>query len=254
MRHLCQTIAGACALFLMCFPAHSEDRLTVFAAASLKGALDAAAQQSGLDVAVSYGGSGLIARQVAQGAPADVVILAHPDWMAWLTSSGGITPFAEHVLAGNALVLIGPADAPDLTPPVTGNTLMARLASGRLATGLTQSVPAGIYGRQWLMHIDAWSSVRSHLAETDNVRAALALVARSEAPLGLVYASDALAQQDVRVLYAIPSDAHDAIRYPLAVLDTKNTPQAVEFVTFLLSPAGQSLLAEFGFSPVETPS
>lgn len=248
MLRVCRIIAGGCALFLMLVPVIAQERMTVFAAASLKDALDAAVVQSGQNVTVSYGGSGLIARQVAQGAPADLVILAHADWMEWLTGTQGIEPLLKDSVLRNQLVMIGPSDAADLDE-VTGPSLIARLDDGRMATGLTNSVPAGIYARQWLEHIGAWSVVRGHLAETDNVRAALALVARNEAPLGIVYASDVFAQPGVRVLYHIPSEAHDDIRYPMAVLDTRNATQALEFANFLLSEAGQRIFVDHGFLP-----
>lgn len=250
MQGVCRIIAGVCALFLMQLPVLAQDRVTVFAAASLKEALDQAVAQSGQTVAVSYGGSGLIARQVTQGAPADLVILAHPEWMTWMLSKTGEPVQPPQTLVRNQLVLIGPAAAPDLDEP-TAATLRARLGDSRLATGLIKSVPAGIYGRQWLEHIGAWSQLRDHLAETDNVRAALALVALSEAPLGIVYASDARAEPDVRVLYQIPPEAHASIRYPAVVLDTKNAAQASEFMSFLMSDAGQNLFEQHGFLKAE---
>jgi molybdate transport system substrate-binding protein len=222
----------------------------VFAAASLKEALDAAVVQFGQPVTVSYGGSGLIARQVAQGAPADLVILAHADWMEWLTGAQGIQPVFQQGVLRNQLVVIGASDAADLER-ATAAELGARLGDGRMATGMTSSVPAGLYARQWLEHIGAWSALSGRLAETENVRAALALVARKEAPLGVVYASDALAQPGVRVLYHIPPETHDDIRYPMAVINGRNAAQAIEFAHFLLSPAGQRIFVDHGFLPAE---
>ena len=248
MRCLSRIIAGACALFLICFSALAGERLTVFAAASLKGALDEAVAQFPSGVVVSYGGSGLIARQVAQGAPADLVILANQDWMEWLTSTGRPKLLFRNTILGNTLVLIAPADAAPLTE-VTETSILNRLSGGRIATGMTDSVPAGLYGRQWLENAGLWTALSPHLAETDNVRAALALVARGEAPLGIVYASDADAEPRVQVLYAIPPDLHDPITYPFAVIDGKNAAQATELAEFLQTSGAQAIFRKHGFAP-----
>lgn len=253
MRSLCRIFAGVCALFLMQGAAFAKDRLTIFAAASLKGALDAAIKKSGVDAAVSYAGSGLIARQVVQGAPADIVLLAHADWMEWMTSRLDVSPLQSHIFLSNELVLIAPMGSAELTGFSTDD-LLDRLGENRLAVGQTQGVPAGIYARQWLEHIGAWSEMQPRLAETDNVRAALALVAREQTPLGLVYASDAQAEASVRVLYTIPSEAHDAITYPMVVLDTKNAGQATEFASFLMADEAQTIFREHGFLTAGSPS
>ncbi len=212
--------------------------ITVFAAASLRGALDEIAQTTAQDVAIAYGGSGQMARQLALGAPADVVILAHPRWMEWLQDQGLVTN--ADTLLTNRLVLIG-ANGPPFDPDP--DTLTARLDGGRLAMGQRDAVPAGLYARAWLQTIDAWDTLEPHLAETENVRAALALVARGEAPLGIVYASDARAEPRVQVLHDIPATDHPAIRYPMAVL----TPQGADFATLLQSQGATAIFAAHGF-------
>ena len=222
-------------------PAQAEGP-SVFAAASLREALDDAAGAYG-GVVVSYGGSGTMARQVAQGAPADAVILAHEDWMDWLVAQGAVS--GAHTLLSNSLVLIGPADAADL-PDVSAQALLARLDGGRMAMGQTQSVPAGIYGRAWLEGAGLWEALSPHLAETENVRVALAFVARGEAPLGLVYATDALADPGVRVLYEVPAGGHPPIVYPAAAL----TEAGRDFLAFLAGSEAQLIFARRGFRPV----
>ncbi|WP_299592304.1 molybdate ABC transporter substrate-binding protein [uncultured Tateyamaria sp.] len=201
----------ACATWLAA-TAGTADTVRIFAAASLQGPLDDVAEAWVGDVVISYGGSGAMARQVSQGAPADAVILANAAWSDWLVENGH-APRDARALLSNALVVIGPAGAPIL-PDVTADTILARLDGGRLAMGQHQSVPAGIYAQAWLTTISAWDMLRPSLAETENVRAALALVARGETPLGIVYASDAAASDAVSVVYEVPATAHPQILYP----------------------------------------
>ncbi|CAN0024115.1 unnamed protein product [Chrysoparadoxa australica] len=192
--------------------------LRIFAAASLQGPLDAVAASWARDTRISYGGSGTLARQISLGAPADVVILANSAWMEWLLDQGHVAGPATDLLS-NRLVVIGPSGAPPLPDPKAGD-LLARLDGGRLAMGQHTSVPAGIYAQAWLDEIGAWEALRPHLAETDNVRAALVLVARCEMPLGIVYASDAVNSDAVSVLWTVPEGLHPQIRYPAAALTT----------------------------------
>jgi len=184
----------------------------VFAAASLQGPLDAVAANFASDVVISYAGSGTIARQVALGAPVDAIILANSLWADWLVDQGHAQPAPRDMLS-NRLILIGPVGALPLPAP-DADTLRDRLGDGRLAMGQHMSVPAGIYAQAWLAGIGAWDALRPHLAETENVRAALTLVARGEAPLGIVYASDAAATDAVSVLWTVPTDQHPPIHYP----------------------------------------
>ena len=196
--------------------------LTIFAAASLQGPLDEIARSWPGDTTISYAGSGTIARQISLGAPADVVILASPDWMDWLAERGHLYGAAIDLLS-NRLVLIGPAGAAPLPAP-SAEALRDRLGDGRLAMGQHEAVPAGLYAAAWLRHIGAWDGLRAQLAETENVRAALVLVSRGEAPLGLVYASDAAAEPGVAVLHTVPPDTHPPIRYPAAAITAAGAP------------------------------
>jgi len=244
MNAIFRSLAAVCALVLMPLQGAAEEVVTVFAAASLKDVLDDASEQWGGDVVVSYGGSGLIARQVAQGAPADIVILANEAWMEWLRDQNNLPAQLQLLtIASNRLVVVGPSGS----SPLRIDDLDARLGDGRLAIGNTLGVPAGIYGRQWLERAGLWPLIRSRLAETENVRAALALVARGEAPLGVVYASDAQAEPDVDVVHEVLPTMHDPIRYRLLILERETTRKAAAFSAFLRSEAGLEIFEQHGF-------
>ena len=214
----------------------AEPRLTVFAAASLKTALDEVVQRWDGEVALSYGGSGTIA---------DLVILANPDWMSWLEDQGALSA-APVPLLGNRLVVIGSAGALPLDPAQLGAQLGEK---ERLAIGQTQSVPAGIYGRQWLQSVGLWDELSLRLAETENVRAALALVARGETPFGIVYASDAVAEPKVEVVYDVPDHMHTAISYPVAVVAAGQAEAAATFLAFVMQPDTMLVFLRNGFRP-----
>ncbi|OAN95148.1 molybdate ABC transporter substrate-binding protein [Sulfitobacter geojensis] len=234
----------AALLMTLCLPvAAAAQQITVFAAASLRGTLEEIAQQARSDLRLSFGGSGSMARQVAAGAPADVVILASTHWMDWLTDQGLRTLSTPTAIAGNTLVLI---TAKDAAPLASLDEIAARLGNGRLAMGQRDAVPAGSYARQWLQHAGVWNTLTTRLAETDNVRAALALVARGETPLGIVYASDAIAEPQVQALLRAPSDAHDPITYLAASL----SPAGDTYIANLRTPASAAIFAKHGFEPV----
>jgi len=239
------------AFVLMCLlPAASAraDSLTVFAAASLKTALDAAARdyrsETGTDIAVSYAGTSTLARQIEHGAPADVAILANVEWMDFLATEGRIKTESRRDLLGNRLVVIGPADAP---PLATLADLPARLGEGWLAMALVDAVPAGIYGKAALDALDQWESIRHSVAQADNVRAALALVATGAAALGIVYATDAHAEPRVRVLAEIDPGLHMPIVYPAAAVAGGETALASDFLRFLASEDGRRHFVAQGF-------
>ena len=247
------TVLAACAPRR---PARSSP-IDLFAAASLREVLDAAVsdhrQQSGQTVRATYAGSAQLARQIAQGAPADLFISADVAWMDWLGQRGLIEASARRNLAANRLVLIAPVstsgDVVDLTAP---NALAARLGDGRLAMA-EAAVPAGRYGQQALTRLKLWSGVRNRLAPSADVRAALALVARGEAPLGVVYATDARVEPRVRVVASFPATSHAPIVYPGAPVRRRDNvgdlevPQA--FLSFLAGAEGQARFRRFGFSP-----
>lgn len=207
----------------------TADPVRVFAAASLQGPLDHVAVKWDGEVTISYGGSGAIARQIAQGAPADIVLLANASWSDWLIAQGH-APGPIRPILSNSLVVIGPKGAPALTA-VSSAALLDRMAGGRMAMGQHLSVPAGIYAQAWLDGLSIWADIAPHLAETENVRAALALVARRETPLGIVYASDAAASDAVSVVYEVPDDAHPRIEYPGLAL----TPVGAAFLDHLVA-------------------
>jgi len=228
------------------FQACARD-LVVFAASSLKEPLDQIAADFG-DVVVSYGGSGALARQVSLGAPVDVIVLAHPRWMDVLDEAGSLAERGD--LAGNALVLI--ASEP-MTLALDANDMTAALGRGRMAVGLVAAVPAGIYAKAALEHLDIWDDVSGRLAQVDNVRAALTLVARKEAPLGIVYATDARVSDRVHVAATFPASSHEAIRYEFGIVTSSDHPKAAEFAAILTQDAAQSALANAGFLPLKAP-
>jgi molybdate transport system substrate-binding protein len=219
--------------------------VTVFAAASLRDAVDEIAKSYPQEVTLSFAGSGTLARQIAAGAPADVVILAHADWADWMAAQNLIIPDTLTEVAGGTLVLIGQPDMPPFTAPPDNKELFNLLRSGRLAMGQRDGVPAGAYARQWLQSTGLWAPLLPLIAETDNVRAALALVAQGAAPLGIVYASDAASEPRVRVLYTVPATAHAPIRYRAAAV----TQAGRAFLTYLTTPAAAAIFAKHGFMP-----
>ncbi len=251
--------AVACALALvLAVPAAAAD-LTVFAAASLKTALDEAAavytEATGTRIATAYAGSSVLARQITQGAPADIFISASRDWMDVLETAGLLAPGSRSDLLGNRLVLIAHApDAPraEITPDLD---LPALLGDGPLAMAFTEAVPAGIYGKAALVSLGFWDALAPRIVETDNVRAALALVALGEAPFGIVYASDAVAEPRVLVVGTFPEASHPRIVYPGAALAAGRTEAATAFLAHLRAPEAQDIFARAGFTllPGTTP-
>ncbi|MCW5746288.1 MAG: molybdate ABC transporter substrate-binding protein [Alphaproteobacteria bacterium] len=228
--------------------------LTVFAAASLKESMDAAAetyrQRTGQAVQVSYAGSSALARQIEQRAPADVFLSADSDWMDWLQERGLIDRASRTDLLGNALVLVAAADSP-LQPLalVPGTDLGPLLgADGRIALALTGSVPAGKYAKAAFESLGMWDSLAPRVAEAENVRAALLLVSRGEAPLGIVYQTDAAADAGVRIVGAFPDGSHPPIVYPVALLAASTNPDAALFLDYLGSAAARPLFEKQGFT------
>ena len=237
------------ALLLASTISRAETPVTVFAAASLKTALDQIALDWPRKVTISYSGSGALAQQVGQGAPADVVILANTRWMDWLESKAIIDADLRRNLLGNRLVLVAAPGHPPIAADQPGAVLDA-LNGGRLAIGQTVGVPAGIYGRAWLENAGLWEELAPHLAETESVRAALAFVTRLETPLGLVYASDASAEPGVDVVYEVPPSLHPKIIYPAAAL----TPEGETFLSFLFLPATLQIFETYGFLTADSAS
>lgn len=228
--------------------------LTVLAAASLKEALDAAAAayaaDSGQAVQVSYAASSALARQIEQRAPADVFLSADREWMDWLQARDLVDPATRRDLLGNTLVLIAPADSAGAPPTLAAGTDLGPLLGdhGRIALAMTASVPAGKYAKAAFESLGMWDALAPRVAETENVRAALLLVARREAPLGVVYGSDALAEPRVRVLATFPDASHPAIVYPAARVAASTHPSAAGFVDWLASDAADAIFRRHGFT------
>ncbi len=234
-------------------PAAAEEmRVTVFAAASMQTALDAVVaawhEQEGGDAVVSYAASSALTRQIEQGAPADIFISADLDWMAYLANHSLIRANTTTNLLGNRLVLVAPngtAQAVEVTPELD---LVGMLEGGRLAVADTAAVPAGRYAKAALQSLGLWDSVADHLAEAENVRAALAFVSRGEAPLGIVYATDDVADPAVEAIGIFPDDTHPPIIYPATILAGSDNPAADAFLAFLRSPTAQCIFEAQGFT------
>lgn len=225
--------------------------LLVFAAASLKNALDALNEpwkkHSGHGALLSYAASSALARQVEAGAAADVFLSADIDWVQYLADKGLVRGTWKPLL-GNELVLIAPKDSTTEITIDQGFPLSAVLGNGYLAMGNVESVPAGKYGKAALETLGVWESVSNHIAQAESVRAALALVARKEAPLGIVYATDAKIEPAVRVVGTFPENTHPPIVYPVAVLKTSTNPEAENYVAFLNSAEAAVVFRSFGFT------
>lgn len=229
--------------------------VTVFAASSLQTALDAVAaawtRESGNDVVLSYAASSALARQIEQGAPAQVFISADLAWMDYLAERNLIQPATRTNVLRNRLVLVGPAGSPlvEISPALN---LLDLLGGGRLAVADTAAVPAGRYARAALESLGLWVSVADHLAEAENVRAAVTLVSRGEAPLGIVYATDDIADPGVVAMGMFPEETHPPIIYPAAVLAGSDNPEALAFIGYLRSPSAQCLFEAQGFTVLAT--
>ncbi len=229
----------------------AADEITVFAAASMANAMadieTSFEATTGHELVVSLAGSSALARQIQQGAPADIFISANPEWMDILEADGLLEDGTRFDLLTNAIVLI--AAGSDATPVDIGAELdlAGLLGEGCLAMALVDAVPAGIYGKASLQTLGLWGSVEAQVAQADNVRAALAFVATGEAPYGIVYATDAVAQTDVTVVGAFPADSHPPIVYPAADLAYRDVPAEAEFLDYLRGPEARAAFERQGF-------
>lgn len=226
--------------------------VNVFAAASLKNALDAVSEawkaEAGKETKNTYAASSALAKQIEQAAPADIFVSADLDWMNYLDEKTLIKAGTRKVLLGNALVLVAAKDSSLKLDLRQGADLAGALAGGKLAVGDVKGVPAGKYAKAALEKLGLWASVEASLAQSENVRAALALVARGEARLGIVYATDAKAEPKVEVAGVFPEDSHAPIVYPAAVISSSKNPDAEAFVTYLSSPKAQEIFTAQGFT------
>jgi len=252
------TAIASFALALFASPALAQESLTVFAAASLKNALDdvdaAFAKATGVKVTASYAASSTLAKQIEQGAPADVFASADLDWMDYAHEKKLINDATRINLLGNRLVLIAPKDSrlADVTIG-PGFDLAALAGDGRIVTGDVRAVPVGRYAKAALEKLGAWVKADPKMAMTENVRAALALVARGEAPLGIVYETDAKVEPGVKIVAHFPEGSHPEIVYPVAAT-VKANADAPRYIDFLQSTASKSVFEKYGFSFLVKPT
>jgi molybdate transport system substrate-binding protein len=250
-RSVLAAFAVAITALVLQADAAEEKSITVFAAASLKNALDEVdtlfTKQSGIKVVASYAASSTLMKQIEQGAPADVFFSADIDWMDYGATHNLIKNDTRENLLGNRLVLIAPKDSKIGNVTIApGFDLAALAGNGRIATGDVRAVPAGLYAKAALEKLGIWSSVESKIAMADNVRAALVLVARGEAPLGIVYETDAKIDPSVKVIGVFPDDSHPPIIYPVAM--TKDAkPDAAQYLAFLTTPEAKAVFERYGF-------
>ncbi len=232
----------------------AEPRVTVFAAASLKNSLDEIAERfertNAIQVSLSYAGSSALARQIQYGAPAQIYISANTIWMDLLEDEGLLVPEARADIASNRLVLIAGPGLPERHVTIAiapGMDLAGALQGNRLAMALIDAVPAGIYGRAALIRLGVWDRVQGQVVQTDNVRAALRLVALGEAAMGIVYATDAAAEPLVRLVGVFPAESHPPIVYPAARVAQGDSAASRTFFRFLNGPQARAILQRHGF-------
>lgn len=249
MRHL---IASVLLVLSLAMPARGQE-LTVFAAASLTDAMRDIAKlwqtQGGVRLRLSFASSAVLARQLDQGAPASLFASADLAWMDWAQGRRLIAADTRRTLLGNRLVLVVPHDRARSIPIGTGFDLAGLLAGGRLAIADPDSVPAGIYAKQALTTLGQWQAALPRLARAENVRGALLLVERGEAPAGIVYATDAAAAPGVALAGIFPADTHEPIIYPFAVPKAGDSPTARALLNFLAGPESSAVFRKYGFLP-----
>lgn len=247
-------LGGAVLASGLVMQASAADKITVFAAASLTNALQeiATQYQQGKDVQVvsSFASSSTLARQIEQGAPADLFISADQQWMDYAIDKQQMVKDSRYTLLDNDLVLIAAKDSKLDKVAITPQTDWQQLLNGeRLAVGDPDHVPAGIYAKEALQNLKAWPQLEAKLARANNVRSAMALVERQETPLGIVYGSDALASDKVKVVGVFPADSHKPVEYPMAIVKDHNSPTVSAFYTYLKSPQAAAVFKRYGFSP-----
>ena len=259
-----QRIAGILAAFVILLgaahsPAAAQDKnLTVFAAASMKNALDdinaAFTAKTGVKIATSYAASSTLAKQIEQGAPADIFLSADTDWMDYAAGKKNIDESTRVNLLGNSIVLIAPKDSEINNVTIGQGFDLANLAGdGKIATGDVKAVPVGKYAKAALEKLGAWQAAEPKFAMADSVRAALTLVARGEAVLGIVYSTDAKIEPGVKIVGTFPADSHPPIIYPVAATTTAKT-DAADYLAFLRSSSAKTILEKYGFTYLIRPT
>lgn len=234
------------------FTCVAQEKVTVFAAASLTNALTEVGQkfdqQNDTQTVFSFASSSTLARQIAQGAPAQVYLSANQKWMDYLIDNEAVNAESKVTLLKNSLVLIAPSSANSAPINIDAKwPLVESLQGGRLAVGDPDHVPAGRYAKQALSYLHLWSQAEPLLARANSVRGALALVERAEAPLGIVYATDASQSDAVALVGTFPADSHKPIEYPLALVDKQPSAGANAFYHYLQSPAAKAIFNQYGF-------
>ena len=246
-------LLSACLFGLHSFAADSEKAITVFAAASLTNALqdlgDAFTKDTSIPVRFSFAASSALARQIENGSRADMFFSADLEWMDYLQARNLIQPATRHDVLGNQLVLIAPLDSKVNLKIEPHFALAAAVGKGRLATGDPDSVPVGRYAHEALANLGVWDEVAPRLVRADSVRSALAFVDRGEAALGIVYATDAMVDKNVRVVGMFPASSHMPIIYP-AALTTGARGDAAKFLAYIRGPAGDLAFRHYGFTPL----
>lgn len=230
-----------------------NNKVTVFAAASLTNALQDIAteykKEHQVDVVSSFASSSTLARQIEAGAPADLFISADQKWMDYAVSKDSIQPDTRANLLENTLVLVAPKVSKQGDITINAQTDWLKLLDGgRLAVGDPDHVPAGIYAKESLQKLGAWDALSSKLAPAEDVRSALALVERDEAPLGIVYGSDAVASKGVKVVAVFPADTHQKVEYPIAIVKGHDTPVVSAFYKYLQGPEAAKVFQQYGFT------
>jgi molybdate transport system substrate-binding protein len=240
-------------------PALAQDKtLTVFAAASMKNALDdvdtAYTAKTGVKIIVSYAASSVLAKQIEQGAPVDIFVSADTDWMDYATQKKTINAATRVNLLGNSIVLIAPkASGIDNVTIEQGFDLAKLAGDGKIATGDVRAVPVGKYAKSALEKLGAWSAAEPKFAMAENVRAALLLVARDEAALGIVYATDAKVEPGVKIVGTFPANSHPPIIYPVAATTTARA-EASDYLAFLRTSASKFIFEKYGFTFLISPT
>jgi len=252
-RRVLPVLAAAIAIAAATQPAPAqENSLLVFAAASMKNALDdvdaAFTKRTEIKIVASYAASSALMKQIEQGAPADIYVSADLQWMDYGAQRDLVKEQTRVNLLGNRLVLIAPKDSGIGNVTIAPGFDLAGLAGdGRIATGDVRAVPVGLYAKAALEKLGVWASVEPKMAMTDNVRAALVLVARGEAPLGIVYETDARIESNVKVVGVFPEDSHPPIVYPVA-LTANAKPDAARYLAFLRTQTAKSIFEGYGFT------
>ncbi|PQQ24477.1 molybdate ABC transporter substrate-binding protein [Photorhabdus luminescens] len=248
-------LVGVVVSFALTWQVWAAEKVTLFAAASLTNALDDIAlqykQKTKGEVAASYASSSTLARQIEQGAPADIFISADQQWMDYVAGKKLIIDETRLTMLGNQLVLIAPKasrlNKVDINKETKWKSL---LEGGRLAVGDPDHVPVGIYAKESLQYLGAWETVNPLLARTNNVRSGLALVERAEVPLGIVYGSDVVASDKVKVVGIFPEESHKPIEYPMAIIKDHSNPAVLDFYEYLKTPEAVAIFKRYGFHPL----